>query len=157
MNATNLNTNREQAVMVQSGWVCLAALIVLWLLSMTSFIYSMAVIEHYGHPAWKFFVSGILGLILCMFLLPGFFTLQPNEARVLVLFGKYRGTVRVSGFHWGNPFYSNGRKGGGMHFEATKEKPVGASLAWRRGWRNKMSLRVRNLNSDSSHVRCGRL
>jgi regulator of protease activity HflC (stomatin/prohibitin superfamily) len=152
MNATNLNTNREQAVMVQSGWVCLAALIVLWLLSMTSFIYSMAVIEHYGHPAWKFFVSGILGLILCMFLLPGFFTLQPNEARVLVLFGKYRGTVRVSGFHWGNPFYSNGRKGGGMHFEATKEKPVGASLAWRRGWRNKMSLRVRNLNSDKLKV-----
>ena len=29
----------------------------------------------------------------------GFFTLQPNEARVLVLFGSYRGTVRKSGFH----------------------------------------------------------
>jgi hypothetical protein len=39
-----------------------------------------------------------------------------------------------------------------MHFEATKEKPVGASLAWRRGWRNKMSLRVRNLNSDKLKV-----
>jgi regulator of protease activity HflC (stomatin/prohibitin superfamily) len=34
----------------------------------------------------------------------GFFTLQPNEARVLVLFGSYKGTVRKSGFHWTNPF-----------------------------------------------------
>lgn len=36
----------------------------------------------------------------------GFFTLQPNEARVLVLFGSYKGTVRGSGFHWTNPFTS---------------------------------------------------
>ena len=35
----------------------------------------------------------------------GFFTLQPNEAAVLILFGKYMGTVRESGFHWANPFY----------------------------------------------------
>ena len=34
----------------------------------------------------------------------GFFTLQPNEARVLLLFGSYQGTVRESGFHWTNPF-----------------------------------------------------
>jgi regulator of protease activity HflC (stomatin/prohibitin superfamily) len=34
----------------------------------------------------------------------GFFTLQPNEARVLILFGSYQGTVRESGFHWTNPF-----------------------------------------------------
>ncbi|MEK7449296.1 MAG: SPFH domain-containing protein [Planctomycetota bacterium] len=34
----------------------------------------------------------------------GFFTLQPNEARVLVLFGKYVGTVKKAGFHWANPF-----------------------------------------------------
>ena len=35
----------------------------------------------------------------------GFFTLQPNEAAALILFGKYMGTVRESGFHWANPFY----------------------------------------------------
>ncbi|HNY87861.1 MAG TPA: SPFH domain-containing protein [Candidatus Hydrogenedentes bacterium] len=35
----------------------------------------------------------------------GFFTLQPNEAAALILFGKYVGTVRESGFHWANPFY----------------------------------------------------
>ncbi len=39
-----------------------------------------------------------------VFLPWGYFTLQPNEARVLILFGKYRGTVRQDGFHWTNPF-----------------------------------------------------
>ena len=61
-----------------------------------------------GHPLWTPFISGILLFILSMFLLPGFFTLQPNEARVLILFGRYVGTVRTPGFHWGNPFYANG-------------------------------------------------
>jgi hypothetical protein len=44
--------------------------------------------------------------VLSMF---GLFTLQLNEARVLILFGAYRGTVRDSGFHWANPFYSRYR------------------------------------------------
>ena len=39
----------------------------------------------------------------------GHFTLQPNEARVLILFGAYRGTVRDSGFHWTNPFNTKRR------------------------------------------------
>lgn len=34
----------------------------------------------------------------------GFFTLQPNVAAVLILFGRYTGTVKTSGFHWANPF-----------------------------------------------------
>jgi regulator of protease activity HflC (stomatin/prohibitin superfamily) len=37
-------------------------------------------------------------------LLPGFFVVEPNMSRVLVLFGRYRGTVRQSGFFWTNPF-----------------------------------------------------
>ncbi len=47
---------------------------------------------------------GAISITIPWFLLPGFFILQPNEARVLVLFGKYRGTVRKAGFHWVNPF-----------------------------------------------------
>ncbi len=43
---------------------------------------------------------GLLGIVL----LCGHFTLQPNEARVLLLFGEYKGTVRESGFWWTNPF-----------------------------------------------------
>jgi len=39
-----------------------------------------------------------------MILPAGFFVVQPNEARVLVLFGKYIGSVRDSGFCYANPF-----------------------------------------------------
>ena len=67
-------------------------------------------------PNWYFFWGGITGIVLISILSPGFFTLQPNEARVLILFGHYKGTVRESGFHWGNPFYANGSQG--MQFSA---------------------------------------
>jgi regulator of protease activity HflC (stomatin/prohibitin superfamily) len=33
----------------------------------------------------------------------GLFILQPNQAAVLTLFGKYKGSVRVAGLHWANP------------------------------------------------------
>jgi len=47
----------------------------------------------------------VVAEVLVLIFVPwGFFTLQPNEARVLVLFGSYKGTVRRSGFHWTNPF-----------------------------------------------------
>lgn len=36
--------------------------------------------------------------------LPGFFIVEPNGSKVLLLFGKYKGTVKDSGFHWTNPF-----------------------------------------------------
>jgi len=49
---------------------------------------------------------GALGL----FSFKGHFTLEPNEARVLVLLGNYKGTVRTSGFSWANPLYSIGNK-----------------------------------------------
>lgn len=47
----------------------------------------------------------ILALLIVVagILPPGYFTLQPNEAKVLVLFGKYKGTVSSDGFHWTNP------------------------------------------------------
>jgi len=45
-------------------------------------------------------------LVLFIFLLPGFFIVSPNHAKVLVLFGAYRGTVKSNGFFWTNPFYS---------------------------------------------------
>lgn len=49
-------------------------------------------------------ILAIVSAFITVLMWPGFFTLQPNEARVLILFGEYRGTVRDSGFHWTNPF-----------------------------------------------------
>jgi regulator of protease activity HflC (stomatin/prohibitin superfamily) len=42
-------------------------------------------------------------IVSAVILPPEYFTLQPNEAKVLVLFGKYKGTIRSDGFHWTNP------------------------------------------------------
>lgn len=45
-------------------------------------------------------------LFLTMVLVPGFFFVNPNSSRVLVLFGDYKGTVKKNGFYWVNPFFS---------------------------------------------------
>ena len=45
----------------------------------------------------------LLVVVVCLILPMGYFTLQPNEAKVLVLFGRYKGTIRSDGFHWTNP------------------------------------------------------
>ena len=47
----------------------------------------------------------LLVLILAfVLLLPGYFSQEPNEARVMVFFGKYEGTFKRTGFYWVNPF-----------------------------------------------------
>src|SRR5687767_10932014 len=47
----------------------------------------------------------IVGGIFILFMLGGIFIVNPNEAKVLVLFGKYAGTVREPGMYWANPFF----------------------------------------------------
>jgi regulator of protease activity HflC (stomatin/prohibitin superfamily) len=54
-------------------------------------------------------VFGVLALLFDLFCLPGLFSVQPNEARVLTLFGRYVGSVRETGLRWANPFYSKRR------------------------------------------------
>ncbi|MGB5402760.1 MAG: SPFH domain-containing protein [Robiginitalea sp.] len=58
------------------------------------------------------FFRNPLFLIMAPFLLlfmRGFFTVNPNGSKVMVLFGSYKGTVRDNGFFWANPFYTRQR------------------------------------------------
>ena len=48
----------------------------------------------------------VSGIILAVFLIKGFFLVNPNSSKVLLLFGKYVGTVKENGFFWTNPFYT---------------------------------------------------
>lgn len=52
--------------------------------------------------------SPLLFLFIFLFFLtvPGFFLVNPNTSKVLLLFGKYIGTVKENGFYWANPFYT---------------------------------------------------
>ncbi len=45
-------------------------------------------------------------VVVGVFLIPGFFLINPNTSKVLLLFGKYIGTVKENGFFWANPFYT---------------------------------------------------
>ncbi|MDM9630689.1 SPFH domain-containing protein [Robiginitalea aurantiaca] len=58
------------------------------------------------------FFRNPLFLLMAPFLLlfmRGFFTVNPNSSKVMVLFGAYKGTVRENGFFWANPFYTRQR------------------------------------------------
>ena len=49
-------------------------------------------------------ILSILGFMSSMLLWAGFMQLEPNEARAMVFFGKYKGTFKKTGFFWVNPF-----------------------------------------------------
>lgn len=53
---------------------------------------------------WLYILGGILGLLFII-MNCGYMQLEPNEARVMVFFGKYKGTFKDTGFFWVNPFY----------------------------------------------------
>src|SRR5208283_2677180 len=100
-------------------------------------------------------LAPILIVVLAVFLLKGHFTLQPNEARVLILFGAYKGTVRQSGFWWANPLYSRIR---GYSLPTGSSAPERAKVSTniatqsQRGLSAKISLRARNFNSERLKV-----
>ena len=48
-------------------------------------------------------------LVVTVLLMGGVFVVNPNEGRVLQLFGAYRGTARTAGLRWANPFYTKKR------------------------------------------------
>jgi regulator of protease activity HflC (stomatin/prohibitin superfamily) len=51
-------------------------------------------------------IPSVIALVLVFASLPGFFTVNPGEAKALQLFGEYKGTVRKQGFWFANPFLS---------------------------------------------------
>jgi len=54
-------------------------------------------------------LGSALALLLTIFLSAGLFVVNPNEGKVLQLFGAYKGTVREEGLRWANPLYSKKR------------------------------------------------
>jgi regulator of protease activity HflC (stomatin/prohibitin superfamily) len=97
-----MNTDRpqskERAVHTMNGWPVLAINLLIWI------AIPFVLVSGGREESVAKVISGILLCIAASIMCGGFFTLQPNEARVLVLFGDYRGTERRSGFHWTNPF-----------------------------------------------------
>jgi regulator of protease activity HflC (stomatin/prohibitin superfamily) len=113
---------RERARDGFSGYLMLVVTLVypaipIWLLI------SFAKSAEAGEPNPIFLIGAILLGLAWLLLIKGFFTVAPNEANVLQLFGSYVGTAKTAGLRWANPFYS----------------------------KKKISLRVRNF--ESSHLK----
>lgn len=147
----------ERTVHVLNGWPMLVFNLAL-LLGALAFVVLTLVAAPHTAPAdlAARLVGGFLVESLAIVLLVGHFTLQPNEARVLILFGAYHGTVRDSGFHWANPFYSRVRAKVPLHPAQVrmqkdaqgKEVPVLVEVARKA----KISLRIHNFISDRLKV-----
>jgi len=87
-----------------SGWIFLFLFLALMIGGPIWLVYSAASSQHppTGGMVACVIIMGLVGLV-GMF---GFMAIQPNQARVLILFGHYIGTVSESGFFWVNPFFS---------------------------------------------------
>ncbi len=135
--------NKERVVKLINGWAVLMLLIALMIADV-----AYLAIER---PANLQLLVCMVILVLAGLSFVGFFSLQPNEARVLTLFGAYKGTVRASGFWWGNPLYGGSRQGsaGTRHL---RTKPASASEAGQAMGRMKVSLRARTLNGEPLKV-----
>lgn len=91
--------NLERVARPPSGWLMLFINLLLYAAPIF-LIASMA----RGHIGGGAVLLAIVIFICAIIMSSGFFTLQPNSAAVLVLFGAYKGTVRDSGFFFTNPF-----------------------------------------------------
>ncbi|MBX7168342.1 MAG: SPFH domain-containing protein [Pirellulales bacterium] len=84
------------------GWLFLVVVLVLLALA-TALFYGAAVSDD---PPGRRVFTGIVLVISALVISGGFQAVAPNEARVLLLFGKYQGTIKQDGFWWVNPFFT---------------------------------------------------
>ena len=110
----------ERPIRTFNGFAVLALALALYLVA----AWRLVVLITQGRPTLAGIALIALLLVAGTFVLAGLYTLQPNEAAILQLFGAYRGTSRVPGLRATNPFYT----------------------------RRKLSLRARNLNGDRLKV-----
>lgn len=115
---------QEQSTFAINGFAALAVELATVLGGGYALVQAILAMEASGRgPGIPFFVAaGVLALAVVA--LPGFFVVQPNESSVVLFVGKYAGTARQPGFWWTNPFTT----------------------------RQRVSLRVRNFNSERAKV-----
>ena len=167
-NQESLSSTHERVVEARSGWTMLLLNIALPVIAVIVMVFlPFGEPDQFGVVApgagWIVAIRVLAALLMIVFavlMLLGYFTLQPNEARVLILFGSYKGTVRKSGFHWANPFYARIRGKAASHGSAESQSRGRLSLHLGStsmafgapSVSTKISLRVHNFNSDKLKV-----
>jgi regulator of protease activity HflC (stomatin/prohibitin superfamily) len=148
----------EREVGALSGWFMLFVNLALLIGSIYFFFATIGAVANdrldgdSGVVALRILLA-ILTFIASWIMLSGHFTLQPNEARVQILFGDYKGTVRKSGFYWANPFFARNRgkvaMGIGKVTNSSGHKTDGIVY---KPLKTKISLRAHNFNSEKLKV-----
>ncbi len=149
----------EKRMRATSGWPMLAVVLLEYLASgglMALAIMRLVATDEAGAspvPGISILFCSVAVLVVAIITNRGLFSLQPGQARVCVLFGKYVGTVREEGLRFANPFYSRtlGMAGEGEGIDPTDENA--AKLAFsQRQHSSKISTRARTYNGERIKV-----
>ena len=98
-------TVMEKELKPTSGFPMLIILIGGLLLSTAALVMGIARVDSSsGRFGGLLICASLLGEAVCSLLLAGLKTVHPNEARILILFGSYHGTIKNAGFYYVNPF-----------------------------------------------------
>lgn len=100
---------KEKSLASLNGLGTLAGALLVALAGAALFVLGVAAKASTGSPNLLLMLLGALLGVLGVFILAGLYTIQPNQAAVLSLFGKYVGTVKDNGLRWNNPFYAKRR------------------------------------------------
>jgi regulator of protease activity HflC (stomatin/prohibitin superfamily) len=101
------NPTIEKSFQPIAGWFPLTLVILGFLGTITAFAATVSAVDERSEIMNVVLFLGVGGIATVTFIaLFGFLAIQPNESRVLLLFGSYKGTIKQSGFFWVNPFYS---------------------------------------------------
>ncbi|MCB7145661.1 SPFH domain-containing protein [Stenotrophomonas maltophilia] len=100
---------KEKSLSSLNGLGTLAVALLVALAGAALFVLGVAAKASVGSPNLLLMLLGALLVVLGVFTLAGLYTIQPNQAAVLSLFGKYVGTVKDNGLRWNNPFYAKRR------------------------------------------------
>lgn len=101
------DSHPEKTIKPMAGWMPLVVFLSMLLIGAILFFTAVANSQSLGP-----FVTGALVVIAVVTAfaaltgMAGFMAIAPNQARVLLLFGEYKGSVLESGFFWVNPFYT---------------------------------------------------
>ncbi|UQA23750.1 SPFH domain-containing protein [Stenotrophomonas sp. NY11291] len=100
---------KEKSLASLNGLGTLAGSLLAALAGGALFVLGVAAKASTGSPNLLLMLAGVLVVAAAVFILAGLYTIQPNQAAVLSLFGKYVGTVKDNGLRWNNPFYAKRR------------------------------------------------
>jgi regulator of protease activity HflC (stomatin/prohibitin superfamily) len=89
-----------------SGILMIILNILLFLVTAGLFVWNVSSLEmNIVIKVALFILTAIMFILNCLFW-GGFMQIEPNEAMVMIFFGKYEGTIKENGFYWVNPFFT---------------------------------------------------